>query len=188
MANAARTRDLLNHNQMLYQLSYSHHCSGSVGNRTTGEHYTRMPGQCAHTACRAVAGSCRARLWTILVSARTQGLQHRDGAGWRRTITALRNVPAGRMGCRGIRHSHHCSGSVGNRTTGEHYTRMPGQCVHTACRAVVGSCRARLWTILVSSRTQGLQHRDGAGWRRTITALRNVTAGSMGCRGIRRMA
>ena len=27
VANAARTRDLLNHNQMLYQLSYSHHVS-----------------------------------------------------------------------------------------------------------------------------------------------------------------
>ena len=25
VANAARTRDLLNHNQMLYQLSYGHH-------------------------------------------------------------------------------------------------------------------------------------------------------------------
>lgn len=25
VANAARTRDLLNHNQVLYQLSYSHH-------------------------------------------------------------------------------------------------------------------------------------------------------------------
>lgn len=29
VANAARTRDLLNHNQMLYQLSYSHHVSTS---------------------------------------------------------------------------------------------------------------------------------------------------------------
>ena len=25
VANAARTRDLLNHNQVLYRLSYSHH-------------------------------------------------------------------------------------------------------------------------------------------------------------------
>ena len=41
VANAARTRDLLNHNQMLYQLSYSHHVLASCRS-ATGENYTRF--------------------------------------------------------------------------------------------------------------------------------------------------
>lgn len=41
VANAARTRDLLNHNQMLYQLSYSHHVLTSCRS-ATGENYTRF--------------------------------------------------------------------------------------------------------------------------------------------------
>lgn len=41
VANAARTRDLLNHNQMLYQLSYSHHVLASCRS-ATDENYTRF--------------------------------------------------------------------------------------------------------------------------------------------------
>ena len=41
VANAARTRDLLNHNQMLYQLSYSHHVFASYRS-ATDENYTRF--------------------------------------------------------------------------------------------------------------------------------------------------
>lgn len=41
VANAARTRDLLNHNQMLYQLSYSHHVYVSAEHHATDENYTR---------------------------------------------------------------------------------------------------------------------------------------------------
>ena len=42
MANAVRTRDLLNHNQMLYLLSYSHHAVliATRANSTTDEYYT----------------------------------------------------------------------------------------------------------------------------------------------------
>ncbi|EDN83909.1 hypothetical protein BIFADO_00838 [Bifidobacterium adolescentis L2-32] len=40
MANAARTRDLLNHNQMLYQLSYSHHVLTSMRKRNEWILYT----------------------------------------------------------------------------------------------------------------------------------------------------
>ena len=43
MANAARTRDLLNHNQMLYQLSYIHHVHvNGEPFRTTSDYYTRF--------------------------------------------------------------------------------------------------------------------------------------------------
>lgn len=53
VANAARTRDLLNHNQMLYQLSYSHHCSGSVG---TGQQVNTIH-ECRSNVCaRRVGG------------------------------------------------------------------------------------------------------------------------------------
>ena len=40
VANAARTRDLLNHNQMLYQLSYSHHVLTSMRKRNEWILYT----------------------------------------------------------------------------------------------------------------------------------------------------
>ena len=42
VANAVRTRDLLNHNQMLYLLSYSHHAVliATRANSTTDEYYT----------------------------------------------------------------------------------------------------------------------------------------------------
>ena len=43
MDNAARTRDLLNHNQMLYQLSYIHHVHvNGEPFRTTSDYYTRF--------------------------------------------------------------------------------------------------------------------------------------------------
>ena len=44
VADAARTRDLLNHNQVLYQLSYSHHMQG-FHTRATDENYTRLSGR-----------------------------------------------------------------------------------------------------------------------------------------------
>lgn len=47
VANAVRTRDLLNHNQMLYLLSYGHHRSekltdsvNRINIRTTDKNYT----------------------------------------------------------------------------------------------------------------------------------------------------
>lgn len=46
--NAARTRDLLNHNQMLYRLSYIHHVVWNPRNsrfRTTVKDYTRYQGR-----------------------------------------------------------------------------------------------------------------------------------------------
>lgn len=40
--NAVRTRDLLNHNQMLYRLSYIHHVTHTLTSAATEEYYTRF--------------------------------------------------------------------------------------------------------------------------------------------------
>lgn len=52
--NAVRTRDLLNHNQMLYLLSYIHHGDDVVTHiRTTDDYYTRCSGTPRRGGCRS---------------------------------------------------------------------------------------------------------------------------------------